>query len=653
MKKMNNYEEKIEKYKVGTFNINTYSSIPINSYKHINYCISSEDEKANSRSNNNISDKNKNINGKSKSKYETKLLNHNAYHFPSSQRFLNEFEHSKENNKNNNMFLDNTSHFSNHAFISLSSLEKNKILEYNKYKDNDNSIKHQLEKKINKNNFYQEFIKYSNNSINKKINCQSNSITKDKSNKKYNDNYNRAEYNSYTTRRCRPKINSIKEENEFNYNSKTNSSRHKDSFTNYEKIERSNFKNNSNISYNNCIKNNSIENNTKRINININNANNKQNNINNILNLNKKNVINKIPNTRINNDKKFFNSTLRSPEFIKLQKLTKKNNSKLSYLNDSSLKNNTDKNNHSFFEVKSLSRDFPNKQTEINFESKTKIEKSKNNHSIINLSSSKKSNESNLKQSNNNNTNKINNNNKEDINKAKNNLFKVEDRKEAKEDIKERRLKIIDMNEYKRRALPKENQKRYSDIITKTIINDINNNDIKNSKNNYIFNRTNTNYNCIEKKGYNIKKIGNTKIIIHHNHKMKEIRNKRKINYINPIKKIYKYTFSKTNSYSYNYCPSSLNEDNKNIKNKKKKKTFNCKKKLMALRNLNNKTFEEDFPLKKKSYKRNKYNKYLKPQIAFRITLFNVTKPEKKRYYFVNFFYSENIKNPILIESDF
>jgi hypothetical protein len=649
MKNMNNYDKKIEKYNVGTFNINSYSSNPIISYRDINYCISSEDEKANSRSNNNLSDKNKNINGKSKSKYETKLLNHNAHYFPSSQKFLNEF------NKNNNIFLDNTSNLSNHTFISLNSLEKNpKILAYNKYKNNDNSIKHEIEKRINKNNFYQEFIQYSNNSINQKINCQSNSITKDKSNNKYIDNYNKAEYNSNTITHCRPKINCIKEENEFNYNSKTNSSRHKDSFTNYEKIERINFKNNYNISYNNYIKNNSIEKNTKRINININNANNKQNNINNILNLNKKNIINKIPNTRINNDKKNFNSTLKSPEFIKLQKLTKKNNTNLPYLNDSSLKNNTDKNNHSFFEVKSLSRDFHNKQTEIIFESKAKIEKHKNNHSIINLSSSKKSNESNLKQSNNNNINKINNNNKkEDINKAKNNLFKVEDRKESKEDIKERRLKIIDMNEYKRRTLPKENQKRYSEIITKTIISNISNNDIKTSKNNSIFNKTNPNYNCIEKKGYNIKKFGNVKIIIDNNHKMKEIRNKRKINYINPIKKIHKYKFSKTNSYSFNYCPSSLKEDNKNKKNKKKKKAFNCKEKLMTLRNLNNKTFEEDFPLKKKSYQRYKYNKYLKPQIAFRITLFNVIKPEKKRYYFVNFFYSENIKNPILIESDF
>ena len=82
------------------------------------------------------------------------------------------------------------------------------------------------------------------------------------------------------------------------------------------------------------------------------------------------------------------------------------------------------------------------------------------------------------------------------------------------------------------------------------------------------------------------------------------------------------------------------------IKNKK----FNSNKKLLALKNLNSKTFEEDFPLKIKSYKR---YKILKPQISVRMTLFNIAKPERERYYFVNFFYSENIRNPILVESDF
>ena len=58
------------------------------------------------------------------------------------------------------------------------------------------------------------------------------------------------------------------------------------------------------------------------------------------------------------------------------------------------------------------------------------------------------------------------------------------------------------------------------------------------------------------------------------------------------------------------------------------------------------KTFKEDFPIKIK-YNRNYFlNKKLKPQIAFRMTLFRRTKIEFERYYLVNVFCSENIRNP-------
>jgi hypothetical protein len=69
--------------------------------------------------------------------------------------------------------------------------------------------------------------------------------------------------------------------------------------------------------------------------------------------------------------------------------------------------------------------------------------------------------------------------------------------------------------------------------------------------------------------------------------------------------------------------------------------------------NINYKSFEEDFPLKIRCYKRYKLNKNLKPQISVRITLFNVLKPERERYFVVNYFYSENIRNPIITENDF
>ena len=135
MKTMNNYDRKIPKYNVTTYNGYTYSSIPINYSKHISYCISSEDEKTNTRTNNFLIDKYKS-NG-------TKKLNNNA--FSNSHKFFYEYQHSKENNKSSN--LDNSSRLSNHAFISLNSFieEKNQKLILNN--NNGNSIKNDLDKK--------------------------------------------------------------------------------------------------------------------------------------------------------------------------------------------------------------------------------------------------------------------------------------------------------------------------------------------------------------------------------------------------------------------------------------------------------------------------------------------------------------------------
>ena len=138
----------------------------------------------------------------------------------------------------------------------------------------------------------------------------------------------------------------------------------------------------------------------------------------------------------------------------------------------------------------------------------------------------------------------------------------------------------------------------------------------------------------------------NNLIKIKNDYKISQITNKRKNAHIESFIRRYKYNLNKINSNSFNYIPKIKEEK---VKNKK----FVTNKNLLMLKNLNYKTFEEDFPLKIKSYKRYKLNKNLKPQISVRITLFNIDKPERKRYFFVNFFYSENIRNPILIESDF
>ena len=66
----------------------------------------------------------------------------------------------------------------------------------------------------------------------------------------------------------------------------------------------------------------------------------------------------------------------------------------------------------------------------------------------------------------------------------------------------------------------------------------------------------------------------------------------------------------------------------------------------LILKNLNCKTFEEDFPIKIKYNRNYRINKKLKPQISLRLTLFKISTPEIERFFIVNFFYSENLRIP-------
>ena len=73
----------------------------------------------------------------------------------------------------------------------------------------------------------------------------------------------------------------------------------------------------------------------------------------------------------------------------------------------------------------------------------------------------------------------------------------------------------------------------------------------------------------------------------------------------------------------------------------------------MLLKNINNKTFEEDFILNKRDNKNN-FKNILIPQISFRITLFGKKEPENRKYLKVNKLYSQNIRDkPTELESDF
>ena len=94
--------------------------------------------------------------------------------------------------------------------------------------------------------------------------------------------------------------------------------------------------------------------------------------------------------------------------------------------------------------------------------------------------------------------------------------------------------------------------------------------------------------------------------------------------------------------------PNTYRTSNKR-KIKKIKKVFSMKN-IIQLNNINNKSYEEDFIIKEN---KNKYYNY-KPQISVRLTLFKDKNHLNEKYFLVNYFFSENIKNkPDSEESDY
>ena len=632
MKKAGNqYLNNIPKYEIGTYsryyNSTKYSNN--SSSKNINCYDSSEDEKTNSKSNNFLSDKNRNI----ISKYNPgKKISSNIHQLSNSQRLLNDNEYRNT--------IPENFHSSNQAFNPMT---EGKNINNTIPNNFGNSLKIESDKKNSDRSFH-HFIKHNSHHA---LNYNDNFHTQHNINKKSNDkNIKRhnfylsdklIEYESNTNKSYRVgKVkNIINEEIENRYNSKWNSSRTKN-----QEMEKENEKN-KNIIYNknniNILEKTSKERRENNLSLNIK----KSNNIQNILNINKKNVITTIPN---NNNKKNNNLSLyKKSELNASGKLHFINFSNLSNLNESSQKTISDKNNHSFYEVKSLSKDFGHQRTDILIsEAKKLYLKNKNNNSVLNLSSKKNSKFNSKKY--NNTTNSINN---EKISRTKNNFFTLEEKKEIKETkyFKDIKFNLREFNKYiikesKNNIMPKENKKLNSDILNNVKINNEKNYKINDK---FIFNKDKIKIGNLQ-----IKKLEkkNNLIKIKNDYKISQITNKRKNAHIESFIRRYKYNLNKINSNSFNYIPKIKEEK---VKNKK----FVTNKNLLMLKNLNYKTFEEDFPLKIKSYKRYKLNKNLKPQISVRITLFNIDKPERKRYFFVNFFYSENIRNPILIESDF
>ena len=323
------------------------------------------------------------------------------------------------------------------------------------------------------------------------------------------------------------------------------------------------------------------------------------------------------------------------------------------------------KNNHSFYEIKSLSKHLSQKNINSN---------PLNNNQIINIvCKNKKNNEKKII--------------KEKLIKNKSNLKLLDDDSiKEKNELKTKKINLTELNECikkdgnfyiikngaQRSAFETSFRNEISNYEPKSKenINYLNINNI-NPNNNY-----NNNFVVEDKvKGKNtiikidkIKRKNSTKNVIPSGKKILNtiVNNKenlsisknsnQKINDRGPsVSSIYLDIPKsvKTNKICSNYFSFYSKTKNKSKNKKKKNKDFHNKKNMIQLLNINNKTYEEDFPLKYES-DINIKNQSLKPQISFRITLFGNKEPEYEKYFVVNTFCSENIREkPDQSESDF
>ena len=740
----NFYNQNFSQYESGAYDKTNNMYLPCiknsNFMKHYKYCFSSEEENYNKKAyyiltENNGKICNNIINNKSaldRFKIINKYTTENSP-YSNSQQILRENDYrsltGKINNRTKQFTRINNQILNNHIYISLNpcgrsthsnvnemgnasynsinknsnnlknNTEKNKKIDYNIYditqnnnsSNKDSSVYYTGNNNISNSNYNQMFMKHKSqnylNYDNQKVTANNllfKNYTKNeiKSNVRYPDNseYKDLEFDPLTYR----------PENGVSINlDNNNKSETIKKFEKYHKQRNiNNFTNITNTfsSLNNTESNNT-ENNTykppvnkstnyKKIEyFNINNRLMKRN----IQNENKK-KINLVINTIDIIQKNYHNMTL--PKTKEINKIKKINLAEVPIFND----NFVEKNNHSFYEVKSFSKDTANQRNV----------KNKYNNVIINAISKKKS-EDDVKK-------KMNNENKLKFKSNKNsNDYYIKENDLTKEDrlkLRTRKINLTELNsciknEGKIFIIQKEKSKKTSN-------NNNNQSEISNNKENININinynksrmnKTNnnafahsytSNVDAIKSEPkiklnmdknklnalQNIKKIEkiydkNPKIIINNNF-TKKISNfvmeqptkkskcrKTSISSIYIEKHKSKPIHIKKSSTNYiSYIPST--KDKKlSIKIKKKKKRKYSRQNMIQLMNIGNKSFQEDFPFKYNSYM-SKINKILKPQIAFRTSLFAKKKPEKEKYYIVNFFYSENIKKkPDATESDF
>ena len=710
------YEPQYPQYDAGIYGRYKYFAIPYRypskPMKRYNYCFSSEEENYNSKGFYFLTDKN---NSTINQNYLNRLVEEDIYLFQNSQNYQDynyqPIPMKKMQNNNKIMYKENDSRITNSQYIPLSNREKRgnsneeKNMYYNSFNNKNSGIKNNKNKKVyilrknysrisigpfNQNNgqennninnnqqkyYNQPLVKHNshrvlcknynkvNNAFNNEFNNQKNNyeeksncnLNKEIDTKAYCGNkwisiseqsqkfINNLKINTDLPKKCddfKMNIDKPKNYNDLNQNKTINNL----SKNNYHltKISKSNKNTNTintgynkeeyrykpplnkNASYSHIesiegkkfIKKNCENNSKKKINLVINTAN------------------------TIDNKRKDNYSSNKMGSMNKITKISLVNEPKLN-------ENHFKKNNRSFYEEKSLLKEY---QSQKNM-------KVKNNNVILNVPNDI-STELKIK--------KIN----EKLTKVNTNNIAIGDNYiTEKTDLSKRKINSSELNTY----VKKEGKLYLQKGIYKKTFENNNKYEIKNIDN--ISNKENINStNSIPKR--NGEKTDNTKKImikidkVQFNNCQGNIINKKittingnKTNnyneYIIDLKAKKMNTLRPSGSYLYkgNYKPIKINKIMKSnvfsyFPKKNESRNNLDKKNLIQLLNINHKAYEEDFPLNAKK-NINYLNKTLKSQIAFRIVLFATKKPENKKYYLVNKFYSENIRDkPKELESDF
>ena len=351
----------------------------------------------------------------------------------------------------------------------------------------------------------------------------------------------------------------------------------------------------------------------------------------------------KIMHIKLLHNKKINYNKIISPKLGSINDIKRISLGNISNLNDSNINSN-----HSFYERKSFSKDIlneknsqitqggiiPTKKKEIiirNSGDKKCLVKFNSNYSVIKSNNSNQQNRNIIKR---NNSTKLNNFYKEEFNEnklkkvnleynVKNNDKNLNEFNSIKENIDTNSINIIC---------------NFKNSI-KTLPESINNESKK----------MNTNSNKINLQNIkNINKIQCSKIIEDENNFKNKNLNQKVIKSTNLNEKINKISINKSKSNIFAFIPKPNNCKNTNLNKSKKIMKVFSKKNLIQLNNINNKFYQEDIEIKE-----NQDNIY-KPQISVRLTLFSNKVEKKGKYFYVNVFYSENIKNnPDYEDSDF